>query len=184
MNMRISSYILTVVIGCLTSCTALGPTEAPPSSPEELGKRVAQALLAGDTHGIASCLPSVVAYTPVMQAFAAEGHTSPDAMRAYHDREVKDMMELVAMFPREVEHNTGLSVADVRSTVVDVCKTNSVFTDVILTFKTDHAAYKMRLDECMKYSNHWYVIDFDWMGREKNSEPTPAGDRLKAPPEE
>jgi hypothetical protein len=99
----------------------------PPSSPEELGERVAQALLAGDTDAIASCLPSAEAYSPVIHAFAAEDNTSTDALCAYREREVQAMAKFVATFPGEFEKETGLGVADVRTTVVEVCKTNVVF---------------------------------------------------------
>lgn len=168
--MKTRYTILVLAMGFIVSCSTLKQTQRAPSSPEELGNRVAQALLDGDTKAIAICLPSLEAYAPIMQAFGAEGNTSTDALRAYREREVQEMTELVATFPAEVEKETGLRIADVRSTVVEVRKTNSVFTDIIITFQTSQGAYKMRLDECMKYRNHWYVLDFDWMGREENSE--------------
>ena len=173
------------LVACAIALTCLAqPPSKAPSTPAELGDRVAKALVAGNTNLIETCLPPADAYLRAFAMSATIDRPSDAEMQKYYQHVIDEMREVVQRFSSEVRKATNIRIADIRKTLVEVANTNTPFTDVILTFQTDNSSFKMRLDECMQYSNHWYLIDFDWLGEEKNSEQIPAGDRLKAPPEE
>jgi len=168
--MKMKKHIpVLLVCSIAVACLAQQPSKAP-SSPAELGDRVAKALVAGNTNLIETCLPPSEAYLRVFAMAATIDKPSDAEMQKYYRHVIDDMREYVQRFPTDVEKETNLRIAEIRETVVDVAKTNSPFTDVLLTFRTGTSSFKMRLDECMQYSNRWYLIDFDWGGEEENSE--------------
>jgi len=176
MKMKTQCLILMALVACLASCGTMGQTKMPPSSPCELGDRVAKALVTGNTNLIEACLPPPDAYLRAFAMSATIDKPSDAEMQKYYEHMMNEMREYVHRFPTDVEKETKLRIAEIRETVVDVATTNAPFTDVILTFRTGTSSFQMRLDECMQYSNQWYLIDFDWIGEEKSSEPSVPGD--------
>ena len=158
------------LVACLTSCGTANQEGTAPSSPAELGDRVAQALLSGNTNLISTCLPPAEAYLKVFAMSSTIDRLSDEEMQKYYHRTMDKMIEYVGQFPTDVEKETNLRIADIRKTVVEIGKPDGPLIDVMLTFQTDTSAFMMRLDACLQYNDHWYLIDFDWIGEEKNSE--------------
>ena len=170
MKMKKHCLILVASVGCLVSCGIVNQSKTAPSSPSKLGDRVARALLSGNTNLVETCIPSADAYLQRFERARTIDRPDDAEMQKYYQHMMNEMREYVQKFPTDVEKNTNLRIAEIRETIVEVAKTNTPSTDIILIFKTDSSTFRMRLDECMQYSNHWYLIDFDWIGEEKNSE--------------
>jgi hypothetical protein len=132
----------------------------PATTPKELGMMVAKAMLAGSTDMLKPCLPPYEAYAPILRAFAVQG-AQEDALREHYRSELKKLREDVAGFPEEARSKLGFDVSEVRDTQVQAEAQRKRFADVRITLKTKDKTFTVRLDECLLYDGHWFLVDID-----------------------
>jgi len=163
--------ILAILI--LSAATVGSPadeaTNGPASTPEDLGRRVAAALRMGSTDGVDPLLPPYEAAKPLLGFSMGDAARDETQLKRYHGRKMERMKDEIARFPKEFEKATTNRADQI--VVVNVerqqRKGNTNFADVDITFSTTNAQYLMVLDECLCWSNHWYLFDLDWMGKQE-----------------
>jgi len=161
-----------IVLGALVAVWAIAAessTNLPAKTPEELGRRAAEALISGDTNAVTILLPSYEAYLPICQLNLGETPATEPNLRLVHSRWMGRLMEEVSRFPSEFTKATHFEVNQIE--VVDVSyqqesgRTN--WADVDIVFKVKDQKFRITLDECLRFSNAWYIVDFDWGGEIK-----------------
>jgi len=77
--------------------------------------------------------------------------------------------EEVYSFPSEFAKATSFKADQIER--VDVARqkegSRTNWTDVEITFSVKDAKFLLTSDECLRFSNAWYLVDIDWMGRQK-----------------
>ena len=146
-----------------------GQTNSPAKTPEELGRRVAQAMIAGDTNSLAVLLPSYEAYLPMCRLNLGEGPYTEANLQKCYARWMGRLTEEIQAFPSEFAKATSFKADQIDR--IDVARqkegSRTNWTDVEVTFSVKDAQFLLNLDECLRFSNAWYVVDLDWMGKQK-----------------
>ena len=146
----------------------------PAQSPEELGKRVAQALIMADTNSATVLLPPYEAYLPVCRMNLGEAPPTEENLRECHSRWMGRLTEQITRFPSEFLKATSFRADQIDAFDVipqqEGSRTN--WRDVDIMFWVGNAAFRLSLDECLQFSNSWYLVDFDWGGRDESAEPS------------
>ncbi len=158
---------------CLLFVTSVlaedGQTNGPAQTPEELGKRVAQAMIAGDTNSLAVLIPSYEAYLPMCRLNLGEGPYTEANLQKYYARWLGRLTEEVQAFPSEFAKATSFKADQIDR--VDVVRqkagSRTNWTDVEVIFSVKDVKFLLNLDECLRFSNAWYLVDLDWMGRQE-----------------
>jgi hypothetical protein len=160
-----------IVLGTLVASGAVGAdsqTNSPARTPEELGKRMASVLIAGDTNAAAILLPSYEAYMPICMMNLGETPATEANMRLVYSQWMGRLRKQIAQFPAEFAKATPFKADQIDK--VDVTPQQeagrSNWCDVDLTFRVKDQKFLLKLDECLQFSNGWYFVDMDWCGKQ------------------
>lgn len=122
---------------------------------------VARAMLAGNSDMVEPCLPPYRAYAPILRALAVGGEATEEALREYYDKELAKLREDIRGFPQKAKAMLGFDPGEVREIEVQAEAQRKQFVDVRVTFKLKDRTFVLRLDECLLYEGHWYLVDID-----------------------
>ena len=141
-------------------------SNAPARTPEELGHRVAWALIKADTNGIDILIAPYEAFLPLYKI--ATNYNEAIA-RQHYFKQMTELKSEVGSFPSEFTTATSSTVDQING--VDVLlqksKTRTNWTDVEIVFKVNDLKFFLNLDECLCFSNAWYLTDLDSIRKEK-----------------
>ena len=161
------SIIILLVAGIVFTggCQTKGPAQ----TPEELGKRVAQALIAGDKNSLGVLLPPYEAYLPMCSLNLGEGTHAKTDLQKFYSKRMGKLKEEIQAFPSEFARETSFKTSQIDA--IDVYRqkvgSRTNWTDVDVIFRVKDAKFLLTLDECLRFNNAWYLVDLDWMGKQK-----------------